>query len=232
LNGLTNGITYYFVLTTVSSAGESNASPQLSATAGASPRPTGATAQAAGADISVSWNPVAGATSFNLYWSNEPGVTKATGTKIAGVTSPFLHAGLSGIPYYYVVTAQNGLGESLESAEMSAMPQLPPPAPSKITVIQESVLGLPVDAVRIGWMPVPGALQYEVKRCDAWVHSTPDYFAVAQCRTYPQRIHIGSEISFLDWEATAGKAYRYHVISINAFGSSPPSVDAGVQMVP
>lgn len=62
---------------------------------------------------------------FNIYWSTSPGVTKATGTKIAGVTSPFEHTGLTnGQPYYYVVTAYDAdLGiESAESAEVSATP--------------------------------------------------------------------------------------------------------------
>ncbi|MGH8633666.1 MAG: fibronectin type III domain-containing protein [Burkholderiales bacterium] len=227
LNGLTNGVTYYFVLTTVSSAGESAASTQLSATAGAPPRPTGVDAQASGGNISVSWNPVPGATSFNLYWSNQPGVTKATGTKIAGATIPFLHTGLSGIPYYYVVTAQNGIGESLESLEMTAAPQLPPPPPGKITVIQESVFDLPVKAVQIAWAPVPGVTSYTLSRCDAWSFATTPP-TPSSCRTYPANIYVGSEASYLDWGVEVGRSYRYQVTAINAFGGSAPSPDAGI----
>jgi hypothetical protein len=225
LNGLTNGTTYYFMLTTISSVGESAASTQLSATAGAPPRPTGATAQAAGGDISVSWNPVPGATSFNLYWSNQTGVTKATGTRIAGVTSPFLHTGLTGIPYFYVVTAQNGIGESLESVEMTAMPQLPPPAPLNISLAQD------FRAVLIQWTPVPGVAQYSLNRCDAWsfgtVPPTP-----ANCRTFPVKVYVGSEAHFQDFGVVVGQSYRYHVTSINAFGSSAPSADAGIFVAP
>lgn len=225
LNGLINGITYYFVLTTVSSAGESAASTQLSATAGAPPRPTGATAQAAGGNISVSWNPVPGATSFNLYWSNQSGVTKATGTKIADVTSPRVHAGLTGIPYYYVITAQNGIGESPESLEMTAMPQLPPPAPVNISLAQD------FSAVLIQWTPVSGVAQYALHRCDAWsfgtVPPTP-----ATCRTFPVNVYVGSKANFLDFGVADGQSYRYHVTSINAFGSSAPSADAGIFVTP
>ena len=225
LNGLTNGVTYYFVLTTISSVGESTASTQLSATAGAPPRPTGATAQAAGGDINISWNPVPGATSFNLYWSNQSGVTKATGTKIAGVTSPRVHAGLTGIPYYYVVTAQNGIGESLESLEVTAMPQLPPPAPVNISLTQD------FGAVLIQWTPVSGVAQYALNRCDAWsfgtVPPTP-----ANCRTFPVNVYVGSEANFLDFGVAVGQSYRYHVTSINAFGSSAPSADAGIFVAP
>lgn len=62
---------------------------------------------------------------FNIYWGPSPGVTKATGTKIANVTSPYEHTGLTnGTTYYYVVTAYDtatGL-ESAESAEVSGTP--------------------------------------------------------------------------------------------------------------
>lgn len=77
----------------------------------------------------LTWTPPAGPppTSFNLYWSLLPGVTKATGTQIAGVTSPFLHAPLvNGQTYYYVVTAVGPGGESAESNEANGTPGLPP----------------------------------------------------------------------------------------------------------
>jgi hypothetical protein len=73
----------------------------------------------------ISWNPVVGATSYNIYWDTSPGVLIATGTKIEGVTSPydFTPPSQYGILYYYVVTAYNvGDGETSESAEVSAIP--------------------------------------------------------------------------------------------------------------
>jgi fibronectin type 3 domain-containing protein len=82
--------------------------------------------------VTVSWNAVTGAISYNVYWSTTTGVTKATGTKIAGITNTtLLHTGLTnGTIYYYVVTAVNSSGESVESAETSAQPlNLPPPPP-------------------------------------------------------------------------------------------------------
>ena len=226
LNGLTNGATYYFVLTTISSAGESAASTQLSATVGAPPRPSGAYAQAAGGNISVSWDPVPGATSFNLYWYNQTGVTKATGTRIAGVSSPYVHAGLTGVPYFYVVTAQNAIGESLESSEVEAMPQLPPPSPVNISLAQD------FNAVLVQWTAVFGAAQYELKRCAAWTISSGGVQAAASCRSFPEKIHVGSDTHFVDRGVVAGQSYRYHVTTINAFGSSAPSADAGIFVTP
>jgi hypothetical protein len=72
----------------------------------------------------ISWDASEGATSYNIYWDTETGVTKETGTKIEGVTSPHVHSGLENDqPYYYVVTAENEAGESDESDEVSATPE-------------------------------------------------------------------------------------------------------------
>ena len=70
----------------------------------------------------ITWEGIS-ATSYNLYWSTTPGVTKANGNKIAGVNSPFKHTGLTnGTLYYYALTSVGAGGESVETAEMAAMP--------------------------------------------------------------------------------------------------------------
>jgi len=85
--------------------------------------------------LNISWDSVDGATSYNLYWSNEPDVTKdvsvdmtkAAGTKIENVTSPYSHEGLTnGNNYYYIVTAENADGESDASSESGSVPKLNP----------------------------------------------------------------------------------------------------------
>ncbi len=77
--------------------------------------------------ISISWNSVAGATSYNLYMASGAGVnptsfsTLPNGMKHVGVSNPFTDSSLtSGNFYYFVVTAVNGSGESASSAEVSA----------------------------------------------------------------------------------------------------------------
>ena len=78
--------------------------------------------------VSISWSAVAGATTYNLYYSTTSPVSKATGTKILGVTSPSVVTPLTrGTPYYFVVTAANADGESAESSQVTATPNPPSP---------------------------------------------------------------------------------------------------------
>ncbi len=103
-----------------SGAGGPSAPPSL---------PAGVAAMPSNASVSVTWNPVSGATSYNVYMASAPGVTKgnystlADGVRYGGVTSPYTQTGLTnGTTYYFVVTAANGAGESLESDKASATP--------------------------------------------------------------------------------------------------------------
>jgi uncharacterized repeat protein (TIGR02543 family) len=81
--------------------------------------PTGVSATAGNGQATISWTAVSGATSYNIYWSTSSGVTKSNGTKISGATSPYSHTGrTNGTAYYYIVTAVNSSGESVESAQV------------------------------------------------------------------------------------------------------------------
>lgn len=92
--------------------------------------PTGITANRGIAQITLTWtaNPVADAvTTYTLYMASESGVTKSnyadltSGMKHTNVTSPYTHTGLtSGTTSYFVITAVNAAGESVESNQISA----------------------------------------------------------------------------------------------------------------
>jgi proprotein convertase subtilisin/kexin type 2 len=72
----------------------------------------------------LTWDAVAGATSYSLYWSTSPGVSRSNGQRIADIALPIMmHSGLvNGTTYYYVITALSAAGESSESREVSAAP--------------------------------------------------------------------------------------------------------------
>ncbi|MDI6791769.1 MAG: choice-of-anchor D domain-containing protein [bacterium] len=85
--------------------------------------PTLVTATAGDGKVTLSWVPVPGETSYHIYWATTSGVSRATGTKISNVTSPYIHSGLkNNTTYYYVVTAENSYSESDESDEVKQTP--------------------------------------------------------------------------------------------------------------
>ena len=122
--GRTNGVTYYYAATASSFRGES----ELSNEVGLTPVAAGPAAPELRAVLPgdtenvIGWNPVTGATAYDLYWSLTSPVSKSD-NKIAGVTSPYVHTGrTNGVPYYYAVVARNGDGESGLSGELSGTP--------------------------------------------------------------------------------------------------------------
>jgi hypothetical protein len=76
----------------------------------------GLTATSGTGQITLNWNPVAGATSYNLYWSQTSRNVTENVTKIVGVSMPYIHTGLAeDATYYYVLTVEVNGNESLPS---------------------------------------------------------------------------------------------------------------------
>jgi len=71
-------------------------------------------------EATLFWSDIPDATSYNVYMSTSPRVTKLSGLKIPNVTNPIKINQLEpGKTYYFVVTVVNGSGESKESKELS-----------------------------------------------------------------------------------------------------------------
>jgi hypothetical protein len=124
---LTNETAYYFVVTAVSDAGESGESSQSVVTPSSTLpiAPSGVVAKAGNGQVIVSWSAVTGAT-YNIYYSTFIGVTKTTGTKVSGASSPQTIAHLNnGTTYHIIVTAANSNGEGDESSQIDVMPADP-----------------------------------------------------------------------------------------------------------
>lgn len=90
--------------------------------------PTGLAAAVADGQVSLSWNVVTGASSYNVYRGgqrvNVGPVTAFTYTDAAAI---------KGASYAYTITAVNGVGESVQSAPVSVVVLSPPNVPINLT---------------------------------------------------------------------------------------------------
>jgi hypothetical protein len=130
---LTNGTTYYYVVTATGSAGESASSAQVSATPVAPQppsAPTGVTATAGNAQVQLSWSAATGATSYTVKYATVSGGPYQTVASAIATTSFTQSALTNGTMYYFVVSATGSAGESPNSGQVSAMPVVPPPPPT------------------------------------------------------------------------------------------------------
>jgi len=123
--GLTNGTTYFYVVSALNSAGESANSSQASAAPiapGLPPAaPTGLQATSGNAQIGFTWNASTGATSYHLKRATTTGGPYAQAA--APTSTSYTDTGLTnGTTYYYVVSALNAAGESANSTQVSATP--------------------------------------------------------------------------------------------------------------
>jgi fibronectin type 3 domain-containing protein len=217
LTGLADGTKYYYIVTGVNNAGEGTASVQVAATTLAAvptptapAAPTGVTAVGGANQATISWQAVSGAASYNVYWSTTPGVTKANGTIASGVSSPYTKTGLSaGTTYYFIVTAANGVGESVDSTQASAVTNPAPPAvpstPAGVTATGGA------NQVSLSWSAVSGATSYNI------------YWATASgVTTAGTKITVSSN-SYIQTGLTASTTYYYIVTAVNASGQSGAS---------
>src|SRR5205807_1318022 len=133
--GVTNGKTYYYVVTANGPGGESGPSNEASATPSSSiappPAPTNLVATAGNAQVTLTWTGSAGASSYNVYRSTVSGGPYVAQARL--ITSPWADTSVTnGTAYYYVVTATGLGGESGFSNQASATPSpaagTPPPA--------------------------------------------------------------------------------------------------------
>jgi DNA/RNA endonuclease G (NUC1)/fibronectin type 3 domain-containing protein len=202
-----NGTTYYYVISAVNSGVESANSSEVSGTpAGAPAAPSGVSATGGDTQISLSWNSVAGATSYNVKRSTTSG--SGYSTIFSPATNSYTDTGLTnGTTYYYVITAVGPGGESVNSSEVSATPAVPPAAPTGLT------LSVGDAKVYLVWNPVGGATSYNVKRGTS-------------AGTYTTTTSAPSA-SFTDNTVSNGTTYYYVVTAVNGAQSANSSEVTG-----
>jgi fibronectin type 3 domain-containing protein len=211
-SSLTNGTTYYYVVSAVSSAGESANSAQASATPAAAPPPVpiNLTATPGNATVSLAWTASSGATTYNVKRATTSG---GPYTQIATPTSPsYTDSALTnGTTYYYVVAAVNAAGESsANSTQVSAKPvapSAPPPVPANLVATAGD------SSASLAWTASSGATSYHVKR------------ATTSGGPYTQ-IAAPTSPAYSDLSLTNGTTYYYVVSAVNAAGESANSTQA------
>jgi Glycoside hydrolase family 44 len=131
--GLTNGTSYFYVVSAVNASGESANSSQASGTpASSSPTssvpaaPTALMATPGNQQVSLTWTASSGATSYHVKRAT---VSGGPYTQVAAPASnSYVNTGLTnGTPYFYVVSALSATGESTNSSPASATPSTSSP---------------------------------------------------------------------------------------------------------
>ncbi len=169
--------------------------------------PTGLTALPGNAQVSLSWNPSAGADSYNLKRATSSSGPYATAA--SGLTSTaYIDTGLNnGTTYYYVVTAVNAAGESVPSAYVGATPQAVAPPPAPILTA-----GGGKRTITLTWTPAKGATSFTVKRAATSAGPFVELATGLTTRKYTDR------------RLSAGATYYYVVTAINSAGESASNV--------
>ena len=191
------------------------AAPTLTSVAAQNP-PAG---QSTGS-IQVDWNPVTGATGYNLYRRSSSGAYNFSApvngaVPLTGTAYTDPGSGLTGgTSYAYVVRATSGV-ESPDSNERSATAIARPSAPASVTATAVAGANINVD-----WPSVSSATGYNVYRRTA----TGSY-------NYATSLNGGSPATgtaYTDTSAVNGTTYRYVVraVKIGAGSAQVESVDS------
>jgi fibronectin type 3 domain-containing protein len=196
---------------TASSSGLPTTNVTIIETTSAQPptAPMGVVAIPGNARITVGWDIVPGAVSYNLSRSTQSGgpYTVVAGN-IGAVNLGFTDASVTnGTTYYYVVTA-NGNGTSTNSAQVSATPV---PMVSDLTAVSTN------GAIQLNWSGSTG-VNYNIKRSST---CGGPYTNIAASI---------SGTNYIDWMVSAAQTNYYIVTITNAGGESIPSNEAGASV--
>ncbi|MGP4039701.1 pectate lyase [Gracilibacillus sp. D59] len=204
--GLENGTNYYYVVSAENIGGEGNHSNEISALPVAPLQaPTGLSASNGSQEVTISWESVNGATSYQVLRSKEKGISYEVIENAVTETSYTDTDLTEGETYYYVVSAQSETSQSANSDPVRgvAIPESGVPAiPTGI----EATAG--EGQVVLEWPSVSGADTYNIKRGS---FESGEYEVIAT--DVPLT-------SYQDAGVTNGETYDYVISAVNENGES------------
>jgi polygalacturonase/pectin methylesterase-like acyl-CoA thioesterase/fibronectin type 3 domain-containing protein len=207
--GLADGTNYQYVVQSKSAGGATGNSSALPI-APVSPlaSPTGLAAAAGNSKVDLTWNSVAGATSYTVKRSTLSG--RSYSVIADNLTDPaFTDTTVAnGSTYFYVVSASNAQTESMNSDQVIVTPfNIVPGAPS----IPDNVTAQAgSNRVTLQWNTVSGASSYHVNRAASF---TGPYTTIANV----------TGTGYSDVGLTNGNTYFYSVSAVNAIGEGAGS---------
>jgi regulation of enolase protein 1 (concanavalin A-like superfamily)/fibronectin type 3 domain-containing protein len=181
----------------------------LLAEASAPAAPTGLTATAGNSVVSLAWT--SSASNYQLKRSlTAGGPYTIVAPAVTGTT--YVDKGLTnGVTYRYALSALNTVGESADSAEVTATPtNTVPPVPTTLAVSANST---PTQAM-LTWRSSPGATSHTVKR------------ATTAGGPYVVLVSGITNTNYNDGSVAAGTTYYYTVSATNGAGESADSASA------
>lgn len=200
------GITYYYVVQATNSSGGGAFSSEVSVTPTIAlpSTPSGFTATGTNSAVVLNWSAASGASGYNIKRATTSGAEVTIAS--AATTSYTDTAVVNGTTYFYKVSSTNSAGESADSLEASAIPDVPPATPTGVAATAGS------NQVSLTWTASPTAATYNIKRSTT---SGSGYVTIGTA-TAPT-------VSFTDSSAVKFTQYYYVVSAVNAYGESANS---------
>ncbi|XEC96245.1 pectinesterase family protein [Paenibacillus tarimensis] len=204
---LDNGTTYYYKVTSDSAGWESEPSAAVSVVPMPPlPAPNGLTSITGDGNVTISWNAVPGASSYDVKRSTEDGRSYEVIAKSVTETLYTDTLVSNGVRYYYVVSAERGTATgSANSASVHAVPAPEDGSPAIPTGIEVTAGD---GQVILSWPAVSGADSYKIKR---GAFDSAEYEVIASNVRAPM---------FQDTGVENGVTYDYVVSAVNEHGES------------